>query len=166
MSFRRVFLSRALIAFAFLCGALVALSGVAVFVTAHPPTGAAQVPSTNSAQFLPPCPHTEYGVDGNMSPLFCVIDNPLALRYFASMGRHTFALGPDATPEQIASALRADDTPRIPLPILCSIYQLASRRNQWGVIGASALSKNQFIDGVGEELHAYHGWCSDPDFNV
>ncbi len=41
----------------------------------HVAAAAAGAPSG----FAPPCEHAGYGADGNMSPLFCVIDNPVAL---------------------------------------------------------------------------------------
>ncbi len=90
--------------------------------------GAADLATPNIS---PPCARPSYGADGNMSPLFCVIDSPLALRYFASIGRHTFALGPDATPGDVAAALEADYKHGGTGPIMCSIYQLATWRNHW-----------------------------------
>ena len=46
----------------------------------------------------PSVPQAGYGADWNMGPLFSVIDNPVALRYFRPMASHTFALGRNATP--------------------------------------------------------------------
>lgn len=56
-----------------------------------------------------------------MGPLFCMIDNPVALRYFAPGAKHTFALGPDANPGQVYDALIADYDHGGTGPILCSI---------------------------------------------
>lgn len=108
-------------------------------------------------RLVPPCPHPSYGANGNMGPLFCVIDNPLALQYFAPMAKRTFALGPDATPGQVASALVADYRRAGTEPILCSIFQLAQWRNQWR-FGASA------ADQVGGLLRFPADWCHTPRF--
>jgi hypothetical protein len=90
------------------------------------------VKANTDTQFVPPCPQASYGADGNMGPLFCVVINPVAFRYFAPMAKRTFALGPDASPEQVASALIADFGQRHgTLPILCSIYELAAWKNHW-----------------------------------
>jgi hypothetical protein len=91
-----------------------------------------------------------------MGPLFCVIDNPLALRYFAHLGRHTFALGPDASPTQVVNALKQDYTTN---PITCSVYRLAAWRNHWqfGISPAAELAA---------QLKLIPQWCSDPRFNV
>jgi hypothetical protein len=78
--------------------------------------------AANGEPLVPPCQHAAYGADGNMGPLFCVIDNPVALRYFAPMAKRTFALGPDAPPWQVTSALLADFKHGGTLPTLCSIY--------------------------------------------
>src|SRR4051794_16356263 len=79
----------------------------------------------------PACPHATYGADGNMGPLFCVVDNPLAWKYFAPMAKRTFALGPGATPGQVEQALVADYKRAGTEPIICSIYRLAAWRNHW-----------------------------------
>jgi hypothetical protein len=115
--------------------------------------------AADAANLVPPCPHAGFGADGNMGPLFCVIDNPVALRYFAPMGKRTFALGPDATPGEVTSALVADFKHGGTLPILCSIYQLASWKNHWR-FGMS------IAYGVSQGLHAVAGWCSEPSVSV
>jgi hypothetical protein len=107
----------------------------------------------------PQCPHATFGADGNMGPLFCVTVNPAAIRYFAPMAKHTFALGPDATPTQVVNALTADfKAQKTSLPILCSIYRLAAWRNQWR-FGISIVSELQ------SELNFPAGWCTEPRFN-
>lgn len=117
-----------------------------------------EIPTTAAAElYAPPCPHPSYAADGNMTPLFCVIANPVALRYFAPMAKRTFALGPDATSGDVTSALVADSKRGGTLPILCSIYQLASWKNRWR-FGASVVSS------AGQALHAAPGWCSEPSF--
>ncbi len=117
--------------------------------------GGASSPHANTV--APSCPHASYGADGNMGPLFCVIDNPVALRYFAPMAKRTFALGPNAAPIQVAAALVADYRHGGTEPILCSIYQLAQWRNHWS-FGISA------ADQVGRELNFPSGWCAQPRF--
>jgi hypothetical protein len=114
---------------------------------------------------VPPCPQADYGADGNMGPLFCVIANPVALRYFAPMAKRTFALGPEATPTQVAEALVTDTRPdsgqrwKLSLPMLCSIYHLAAWKNQWhfGISIAFAVS---------QRLNATPGWCGDAEFTA
>ena len=64
--------------------------------------------SAARAPFVPACPPPTYGHDGDMAPLFCVIDNPLALRYYGRDAPHLFALGPSATPTQVVAALKQD----------------------------------------------------------
>lgn len=110
--------------------------------------------------FVPRCPQPTYNADGNLSPLFCVIDNPLALRHYAPLGRRTFALGPNASPTQVAAALAADYKRGAGTePILCAVYRLAAWRNQWR-FGVSPVSR------VGVRFHFPEKWCSDPRFNV
>ena len=70
------------------------------------PGGVGEAASTEAQALVPPCAHASYGADGNMGPLFCVIDNPIALRYFAPMAKRTFALGPNATPTRLRRANR------------------------------------------------------------
>jgi hypothetical protein len=113
--------------------------------------------TTTTTTIVPACPHAQYGVDGTLGPIFCVIDNPVALRYYAPEARHTFALGPSATPSQDINAVVADH-PHGTEPILCSIYRLAAWRNHWsfGISIAAA---------VGHKLHFPNGWCSDPNFS-
>lgn len=107
----------------------------------------------------PSCPHASYGADGDMSPLFCVIDNPVALQYFAKEGPHTFALGPNASPGQVVSAVAADRRQAGTIPILCSVYRLAAWREHWS-FGISPAQE------IGAKLHLYSGWCHDPRFHV
>lgn len=107
--------------------------------------------------FTPPCPAASYGANGNMGPVLCVVDNPVALHYFASIGRHTFALGPNATPGEVFDALSYDFKHGGTGPIMCSIYQLAAWRNQWH-FGISP------IDELGEERNLPAGWCPAPSF--
>lgn len=112
--------------------------------------------TANAPAFIPLCPQAGYGADGNMGPLFCVVDNPVALRYFAPMARQTFALGPDATPAEVTNALVADFKT---LPTLCSIYQLAAWKNQWHFPYS--------IDAaVSQRLNAIPDWCGDAELQA
>lgn len=134
---------------------LCAVTAVLTFVVTIALTGKSGLigaaASANAAVLIPPCRQAGYGADGNMGPLFCVVDNPVALRYFAPMARQTFALGPDATPEEVTNALVADFKT---LPTLCSTYQLAAWKNQWhfpySIEGA-----------VSQRLNAIPDWCGD-----
>lgn len=110
-----------------------------------------------ASPFTPPCPQAQYGADGNMSPLLCIVDNPLALQYFAQAAPHTFALGPNANPAEVADALNSDFKHGGTGPTLCSIYQLAAWRNQWR-FGISPINE------VGDELHMPSDWCPAPSF--
>jgi len=94
-----------------------------------------------------------------MSPLFCMIDNPLALSYFASEGQRTFALGPDATPGQVVSALTADYKHAGTVPILCSVYQLAAWRNHWS-FAVSPVAQ------ISATLGFPADWCTDPGLSA
>ncbi len=109
---------------------------------------------------MPSCPHASYGVDGNMGPLFCVINNPIAARYFTPMAKRTFALGPDASPDQVIDALVADfKRQKMGLPMLCSIYQLAAWKNQWRFPYS--------IDyAVSQRLNAIPDWCGDAELRA
>jgi hypothetical protein len=119
-------------------------------------SAATSAASSSSSQLTPPCPSPDYGADGSMGPLFCVVDNPVALHYYAHLGRHVFALGPDATPEQVIAAVKKDYSTN---PITCSVYRLAAWKNQWHFAISPA-------EEVGVELKLIPQWCSDPHFSV
>jgi len=106
---------------------------------------------------VPRCQQSRYGANGNMSPLFCIVDNPEALRYFSPMAKLTFALGPDATSSEVINALAGDYQHGGTGPILCSIYRLAAWRNHWA-FGIS------IIDTLGERLNLPANWCAEPSF--
>ncbi len=110
--------------------------------------------ATAAESLVPPCPHASYGANGNMGPIFCMVDNPIALHYFALMARHTFALKPDATPGEVAAALTSDYATA---PTICSIYELAAWRNHWS-FGVSP------IDEIGAKHNLPPGWCPEPAF--
>jgi hypothetical protein len=122
------------------------------------PSGVAVAASTDAQPFVPPCAHANYGADGNMGPLFCVVDNPAALHYFAPMAKQTFALGPNVTPGHVSAALVADFKHGGTIPILCSILRLAAWRNHWS-FGASTAAA------VGAQLNFRSGWCTEPTFS-
>jgi hypothetical protein len=106
---------------------------------------------------VPPCPQASYGVDGTMGPIFCVVDNPVALRYYGPMGKHLFALGPNASPQQVLAALQADYR-KSTEPILCETYRLAAWRNHWHFPYSIAAAG-------GTALHFPSGWCQEPNFS-
>ena len=98
---------------------------------------------------MPACPHATFGADGNMGPISYMVDNPAALRYFAKLGRHVFALGPNATPHQVEAALKKDTSTN---PIICSVYQLAAWRTGWSF-------RVDPMDGLG---NLPPSWCPTP----
>jgi hypothetical protein len=104
----------------------------------------------------PTCPQAHYGVDGTMGPVFCVVYNPVALHYYAPMGKHLFALGPNASPDQVFTATRADYANSTE-PILCEVYRLAAWRNHWHF-------PNSVIPEVSTALHLPRSWCTEPTF--
>jgi hypothetical protein len=53
---------------------------------------------------IPSCPQPHYYANGNVGPPFCVIDNPVALRFYAPVGKRTSHL--DRTPIQDKSTIR------------------------------------------------------------
>ena len=85
-------------------------------------------PVAEAAAFLPSCPHLSYGVDGTIAPLFCKIDNPAAIAYYKPRFPHLFALGPNASPEQVDAAMKRD---RGSIPTTCSAYVLWQWRWHW-----------------------------------
>lgn len=80
--------------------------------------------------FVPPCPRPSYSVDGNVGPLFCTIDDPLALAFYEKLAPHLFALGPDASPLQVTAAARRDWGAATGQE-LCNAYALAQHRWGW-----------------------------------
>jgi len=82
----------------------------------------------------------------------------VALRHFAPMGKRTFALGPNATPTQVAAALIADFKHGGTEPILCSIYRLAGWRDHWSFRGSIPVT-------VGARLNFPSAWCTEPSFH-
>jgi hypothetical protein len=104
----------------------------------------------------PACPHAHYGVDGTMGPAFCAIDNPAALVYYERLGKHLFALGANAAPEQVLAAVLADFH-NSTLPILCETYRLAAWREQWHFAGSIAAA-------AAASMHWPKRWCTEPRF--
>jgi hypothetical protein len=92
--------------------------------------------STESA-IVPACPHISFAVDGTIGPLFCTIDNPVALRYYAAALKPLLALGPNTTPGQVeavlASEFRVHNGHALTgtYPIQCEVFQLAYHRWRW-----------------------------------
>ena len=66
-----------------------------------------------------------------MRPLFCKIINPLALKWYVPVSRHLFALGRDASPQQVIGALQADYQAGGTGPITCASYTIWAYRWHW-----------------------------------
>jgi hypothetical protein len=82
--------------------------------------------------YVPSCPRPVYSANGNVSPLFCQIDNPVALQFYERLAPRLFALGPNATPQQVGAALTASVTFRHATNMeVCAAYQLAAWWKQW-----------------------------------
>jgi hypothetical protein len=89
--------------------------------------------------FVPECPHFDRGADGTVGPIFCTVDNPAALRYYAAALRPLIALGADARPGRVRSVLAWEYRHGGPhgealtgtLPIQCEVFQLASHYWRW-----------------------------------
>jgi hypothetical protein len=111
---------------------------------------------SETASLSPPCPQAHYGADGTMGPVFCVVDNPLALHYYGPTAKHLFTLGPNASPGQVEQAAVADYRHSTE-PILCESYRLAAWRENWQ-FGISAAAD------IGNVLHFPNGWCTEPRF--
>lgn len=100
--------------------AVAALVGVGVAI------GRLTAPSRRA--LVPACPSPSYSADGNVSPLFCRVDNPVAVRFYGALLQRLLALGPDASPSQVSHALSAADTT---LPEACNVYRLAAWAEHW-----------------------------------
>jgi hypothetical protein len=95
--------------------------------------------ATSAPAFAPACPHFSYGADGTAGPIFCAIDNPAALHYYAAALKPLIALGPNATPAQVQSKLAWEMRHGGPhgevltgtLPIQCQVFQLAAHYWRW-----------------------------------
>jgi hypothetical protein len=97
--------------------------------SAHAATGKKHAPA---ASYVPACPRPVYSANGNVSPLFCQIDNPVALQFYQRLAPRLFALNPNATPQQVGSALVASVTFRHATnEEVCAAYQLAAWWKQW-----------------------------------
>jgi hypothetical protein len=90
----------------------------------------ASAQSATGPTILPACPQTTYAVDGTIGPLFCTIDDPVALSWYAKPLRPLLALGPNASPGAVGTALQAT-LKHSSYPQLCQIYGLAARAERW-----------------------------------
>jgi hypothetical protein len=87
--------------------------------------------------FEPKCPHTAYGADGTIAPIFCTIDDPVALNYYARALKPLLVLGP--RPTQVKSVLAWEFHHGGPngealtgtYPIQCQVFQLAAHYWRW-----------------------------------
>jgi hypothetical protein len=98
--------------------------------------------TTRTAAFVPACPHFSHAADGAVGPIFCTIDNPLALNYYAKALKPLLALGPNARPGrvqiQLAKEMRGGGPNGQRLtgtyPIQCQVFQLAAHRWRWSFL--------------------------------
>lgn len=107
----------------------------AAAMSLHQP-GSAQAASANkhvpAPSYVPACPRPVYSANGNVSPLFCQIDNPVALQFYERLAPRLFALNANATPQQVGAALVAAGTFRHATNAeICAAYQLAAWWKQW-----------------------------------
>jgi hypothetical protein len=95
--------------------------------------------ATSAPAFVPACPHFSYGADGTAGPIFCTIDNPVALKYYAAALKPLLALGANASPGQVQSKLAWEMRHGGPgkevltgtYPIQCQVFQLAAHYWRW-----------------------------------
>jgi hypothetical protein len=95
--------------------------------------------AASTPAFVPACPHFSYGADGTAGPIFCTIDNPAALHYYALALKRLLALGPNASPGQVQSVLAWENKHGGPhgevltgtYPIQCQVFQLAAHYWRW-----------------------------------
>jgi hypothetical protein len=92
-------------------------------------TTSASASSSATASSVPSCPHVSYGADGNIAPLFGRIDNPLAIHYYGSVEQKLLALGPSATPDEIATLMQQAHV--VPFSWACNEYALAAWAEHW-----------------------------------
>jgi hypothetical protein len=110
--------------------------GAAAMTLHQPGTASAAPPDKHAppkaAAYVPSCPRPVYSANGNVSPLFCKIDNPVALQFYARLAPGLFALGASATPQQASAALASSVTFRHATNAeACAAYQLAAWWKQW-----------------------------------
>jgi hypothetical protein len=104
----------------------------AVAIAAHGKPPATPGKSPKAPDFVPACPHAVYSANGNVSPLFCQIDNPVALTFYQRLAPRLFGLGPRATPDQVGTALVAATTLQHATNLeACAAYQLAAWWRHW-----------------------------------
>jgi hypothetical protein len=79
-------------------------------------------------------------------------DNPAALKYYAWV-KHLFALGPNATPQQVLAASLADSKHGTTEPELCDAYSLLAWKYHWRFYMAPE---------IGRALGFPTFWCIEP----
>jgi hypothetical protein len=105
-----------------------ALCGYALGRSTKPQT--VMLVSSSAPVFVPACAHPLYTADGNMTPLFCKIDNPLAVSFYRKIAPKVFALGANASPQRVTRALSATEK-HATFPELCAVYKLVSWWRHW-----------------------------------
>ncbi len=89
-------------------------------------------PKPAPTAYVPACPRPVYSANGNVNPLFCQIDNPVALKFYERLAPRLFALGTGATPQQVGTALTTAATMQHATNAeACAAYQLAAWWRQW-----------------------------------
>lgn len=73
------------------------------------------------------CPSLSYGVDGSVAPVSCTIPSPAAVAWAKKADPGLFRLGPNASPQQVQTAVQPGGT----IPIECELYQLGQLINRW-----------------------------------
>jgi hypothetical protein len=91
---------------------------------------------SGSPAFTPPCPHLTYSPDGNVSPLFCVIVNPDAWRFYDRVAPRMLALPRSASPGEVVAAAAADRShSHATPPEECSAFKLWARATGFSAPG-------------------------------
>ena len=67
-----------------------AVLGAAATSVGQSTQATAVINRADSSSFVPECPHPTYSPDGNVTPLFCKIDNPVALRFYRPIAPKLF----------------------------------------------------------------------------
>jgi hypothetical protein len=102
---------------------------VVTLVIAGGIAGGALAGISGSDAFKPSCARGTYSPDGNFSPLFCKIANPAALAFYGKLMPPLFKLGPEASPTQVLTAIKA--SPYVTGPELCQAFKLAAFAEGW-----------------------------------
>jgi len=92
----------------------------------------------SSPPFVPACPHPTYSADGNLTPLFCKIANPAALKWYGKIYPDLANIGPNATPPQVYAIFEKIAAAHVALGEACQAYKLFAYRWGWHFVGGAA----------------------------